>query len=86
MQFTGVATDRNPSPVLNLSWSASVAAAIRTLALVTPVSLSSACTASFTNTSTQAITVAVSFLATDNQGARATATRLVTILPPGVRP
>ena len=86
VQFTGVAVDRNPNPVLNLSWSASVAAAIRTRALVTPVSPTSVCTATFTNTSAQAVTVAVSFLATDNQGGKATATRRVTILPPGVRP
>ena len=79
--FTGVATDRNPSPVLNLSWTASLASASRLRPLANPVSFSSGCAVTFSNTSTRPVTVAITFLATDNQGARASATRTVTVSP-----
>jgi subtilase family serine protease len=81
--FTGVATDSNPNPVLDYSWSASLAGVLRPVALANPTSLASTCKATFTNAYNRPVSVLITFAVADNQGARATATRTVTVNPAG---
>jgi len=81
--LTGIATDTNPSPVLSYSWSTSIASAVKTAPLASAVQLTSGAALSVTNVSASPVVVTVTFTVTDNKGAKATATRLVTFNPAG---
>ena len=83
--MTGTATDSNPSPVLSYGWSASVPSAISVgpRVLTSPATLTSNCSAYFSNTSSQSYSVTFTFTVTDNKGAKASASRTITVTPAG---
>jgi subtilase family serine protease len=83
--FTGVATDTNANPGLSCNWTAASAGYVKVnpVPLTSQATLTSGCSVYFTNISPQPYTVVVTFIVTDNRGAKATVTRLVTVSPAG---
>jgi subtilase family serine protease len=83
--LTGVATDTTAGAVLNCSWSATpnATATPRLQPMATATTLTSGCSVYLSNTGPSPYSVTVTFLVADNKGARASASRILTVTPAG---